>query len=160
MKYIILETINGIFIFLSIGILLCNLMDIYNINIGSFPLIFFICFAFPAIALFTYDILILSENSVLLNRNTEITKNNSTLTNEDRQLKYIIDVLLFILHTTYIMLTIYLSIQLDKIYYFIMPYILFLASLILLRQKLNKNIKLRRLLRNNETNNKHYQPFP
>ena len=90
MKYIFIEIISGVFLFLTIGILLCNVMDTYATTIGSFPMILFICLAFPTITLFAYDILILSENIVLLNRNTEIIKNDIILTTEDRQVKYII----------------------------------------------------------------------
>lgn len=124
MKYIFRQTISGLFLFLSIGLLISNLMDTYSTTISSFPLTLFICLAFPSIALFAYDITILSENSVLLNRNIEIKGNNSTLTNEDRHLKYII-------------------------YFLLVRYILFVITIMLIYQKLNSNIKLRRLLRNN-----------
>lgn len=131
----------------------------YVTNIGSFPLIFFIGFAFTIIALFIYYILIISENSVLLIRNNEIKQNNSTLTNDDRRLIDIIDIVLFILHSAYIIPVIYVSIRLDIISYMLIQYILFIASLILLRNTLNSNIKLRRLLRNNETISKHLRPL-
>lgn len=49
----------GVFLFLTIGILINNLMDTYSTTIDSFPLILFICFAFTLIAIFSYDILIL-----------------------------------------------------------------------------------------------------
>lgn len=160
MKYIFRETSTGLFLFLSIGLIISNLMDTYSTTISSFPLIIFICLAFPSIALSAYDITILSENSVLLNRNIEIKKNNCTLTNKDRHLKYIIYFLLFILHTSYLVTLLNVSLQLESIYFFLVRYILFLASLILLYQKLNRNIKLRRVLINNDTNNKHYQPAP
>ena len=159
MKYIIASTINGIFLFLTIGLLIYNLMYDYVTNIGSFPLIFFIGFAFTIIALFIYYILIISENSVLLIRNNEIKQNNSTLTNDDRRLIDIIDIVLFILHSAYIIPVIYVSIRLDIISYMLIQYILFIASLILLRNTLNSNIKLRRLLRNNETISKHLRPL-
>lgn len=160
MKHIIAEILNGVFIFLTIGILINNLMETYVITINSFPLIFFICFAFTLTALFTYDILIVSENITLLNRNTEITQKDSTLTNKDIQLTYIVHILIFILHTSYLVALLNVSFQLKSIYFFIIQYILFLASLILLYEKLNRNIKLRRLLRNNETINKHHRPAP
>lgn len=160
MKYIFREIVSGLFIFLTIGILLCTVMDTYSKTISSFPLILFICLVFPATALFAYDITILSENSVLLNRNNEIKKNNSTLTNEDNHLKYIIYFLLFILHTSYLTALLNVSLQLESIYFFLVQYILFIITIILLYKKLNRNIKLRRLLRNNDTINKHYQPAP
>ena len=160
MKYIFRGTITGLFLFLSIGLLISNLMDTYSTTISSFPLILFICLAFPSIALFAYDITILSENSVLLNRNIEIKENNSTLTNEDRHLKYIIYSLLFILHTSYLVTLLYLLIQLNNILFFIIQLIIFVIAIILLYKRLNRNINLRRLLRNNETINKHYPPAP
>lgn len=160
MKYIFIGTFTGVFLFLTIGILLCTVMDTYSTTISSFPLILFICLAFPSIALFAYDITILSENSVLLNRNIEIKENNSTLTNEDRHLKYIIYFLLFILHTSYLVTLLNVSIQLESIYFFLVQYILFIITIILLYDRLNRNIKLRRLLRNNDIINKHYPPAP
>ena len=158
MKYIFRQIITGLFLFLSIGLLISNLMDTYSTTISSFPLTLFICLAFPSIALFAYDITILSENSVLLNRNIEIKENNSTLTNEDRHLKYIIYFLLFILHTSYLVTLLNVSLQLESIYFLLVRYILFVITIILLYKKLNSNIKLRRVLRNNDTINKHYQP--
>lgn len=160
MKYIFRETITGLFLFLSIGLLISNLMDTYSTTISSFPLILFICLAFPSIALFAYDITILSENSVLLNRDIKITKEKLTLTNEDRHLKYIIYFLLFILHTSYLVTLLNVSLQLESIYFFLVRYILFIITIILLYKRLNRNINLRRLLRNNETINKHYPPAP
>lgn len=160
MKYIFIGTFTGVFLFLTIGILLCNVMDTYSTTISSFPLTLFICLAFPSIALFAYDITILSENSVLLNRDIEIKQNNSTLTNEDRHLKYIIYFLLFILHTSYLVTLLNTSLHLESIYFFLVQYILFIITIILLYERLNRNIKLRRILRNNETFNKHYQPAP
>lgn len=160
MKYIFIGTFTGVFLFLTFGILLCNVMDTYSTTISSFPLILFICLVFPATALFAYDITILSENSVLLNRNNEIKKNNSNLTNEDRRLKYIIYFLLFILHTSYLVTLLNVSLHLESIYFFLVRYILFIITIILLYKRLNRNIKLRRLLRNNETINKHYPPAP
>lgn len=149
----------GVFLFLTIGILINNLMDTYYTTISSFPLTLFICLAFPSIALFAYDITILSENSVLLNRNIEIKENNSTLTNEDRQLKYIIDALLIILHASYLWVLINVSFQIESIYFFIIQYVLFIITIILLRIRICRNIKLRRLLRNNETISKHLRPL-
>lgn len=160
MKYIFIGIISGVFLFLTIGILLCNVMDTYATTIGSFPMILFICLAFPTITLFAYDILILSENIVLLNRNTEITKNDIILTTEDRQVKYIIYISLFFLHTSYLVTLFYLLIQLNNILFFLIQYILFNISVILLRERIDRNIKLRRLLRNNETISKHHQPAP
>jgi len=160
MKYIFRETITGLFLFLSIGLLISNLMDTYSTTISSFPLTLFICLAFPSIALFAYDITILSENSVLLNRNIEIKKNNSTLTKEDRQVKYIIYISLFILHTSYLATLLNVSVQIENIYFFLIQYIIFVIAIILLYKRLNRNIKLRRLLRNNETISKHHQPAP
>ena len=160
MKNIFTEILNGVFIFLTIGILINNLMETYVTTINSFPLIFFICFSFTIIALFTYDILIVSENITLLNRNTEIIKKDSTLTNKDKQLTYIVDILIFILHTSYLITLLNTSLQLKSIYFFLIQYILFFALLILLYEKLHRNIKLRRLLRNNETISKHHQPAP
>jgi len=158
MKYIFSKIMIGVFLFLTIGILINNLMDTYSTTIDSFPLILFICFAFTLIAIFSYDILILSENIVLLNRNIEIKENNSTLTNEDRHLKYIIYFLLFILHTSYLVTLLNVSLQLESIYFFLVRYILFIITIMLIYQKLNSNIKLRRVLRNNDTINKHHQP--
>lgn len=160
MKYIFRQTITGLFLFLSIGLLISNLMDTYSTTISSFPLILFICLAFPTITLFAYDILILSENIVLLNRNTEITKNDIILTTEDRQVKYIIYISLFFLHTSYLVTLLNVSLQLESIYFFLVRYILFIITNMLIYQKLNSNIKLRRLLRNNDAINKHYQPAP
>lgn len=160
MKYIFKETIINVLLFLTIGIILCNVMDTYSTTISSFPLILFICLAFPSISLFAYYITILSENSVLLNRNIEIKKNNGTLTNEDKHLKYIIYFLLFILHTSYLVTLLNVSLQLESIYFFLVRYILFIITIMLIYQKLNSNIKLKRLLRNNDTINKHYQPAP
>lgn len=159
MKYIFSKIIIGVFLFLTIGILINNLMDTYSTRIDSFPLILFICLAFPIIALFAYDILILSENIVLLNRNTEITKNNSKLTKEDRQLKNIIDALLIILHASYLGVLINVSFQIESIYFFIIQYVLFIITIILLHIRICRNIKLRRLLRNNETISKHLRPL-
>jgi len=160
MKYIFTKIISGVFLFITIGILLCNVMDIYSKTIGSFPMLLFICLAFPSIALFAYDITILSENSVLLNRNIEIKENNSTLTKEDRHLKYIIYFLLFTLHTSYLVTLLNVSLQLENIYFFLIQYIIFVIAIILLYKRLNRNMKLRRLLRNNETISKHHQPAP
>ena len=160
MKYIFIGIISGVFLFLTIGILLCNVMDTYATTISSFPMLLFICLAFPTITLFVYDILILSENIVLLNRNTEITKNDIILTTEDRQVKYIIYISLFFLHTSYLVTLFYLLIQLNNILFFLIQYILFNISVILLRERIDRNIKLRRLLRNNETISKHHQPAP
>ena len=159
MKYIFSKIMIGVFLFLTIGILINNLMDTYSTTIDSFPLILFICFAFTLIAIFSYDILILSENIVLLNRNTEITKNNSKLTKEDRQLKNIIDALLIILHASYLGALINASFQIESIYFFIIQYVLFIITNILLRIRICRNIKLRRLLRNNETISKHLRPL-
>lgn len=159
MKYIFSKIMIGVFLFLTIGILINNLMDTYSTTISSFPLTLFICLAFPSIALFAYDITILSENSVLLNRNIEIKENNSTLTNEDRHLKYIIYFLLFILHTSYLVTLLNVSIQLESIYFLLVRYILFVITIFLLYKRLNSNIKLRRLLRNNETISKHLRPL-
>ena len=84
MKYIFREIIFGVFIFLTIGILLCDVMDAYvTTTKSSFPIIFFISLTFPTITTFVYDILILSENIVLLDRNIEIIKENITLSKED-----------------------------------------------------------------------------
>lgn len=135
-------------------------MDTYSTIISSFPMILFICLAFPSITLFVYDILILSENVVLLNRNIEIIKKDSTLIKEDRFVINIFDTMLIILNTTYLAIVLYLSIQLESVFFFLTQYILFIISLILLRERIDRNIKLRRLLRNNETKNKHYQPAP
>lgn len=132
MKYIFRAIVSGLFIFLTIGMLLCTVMDTYSTTISSFPLILFICLVFPATALFAYDITILSENSVLLNRNIEIKENNSALTNEDRRLKYIIYFLLFILHTSYLTALLNVSLQLESIYFFLVQYILFIITIILL----------------------------
>ena len=80
MKYIFREIIFLLFIFLTIGILLCNVMDAYvTTTKSSFPIIFFISLTFPTITTFVYDILTLTENVVLLNRNIEIIKKDSTL---------------------------------------------------------------------------------
>lgn len=149
----------GVFLFLTIGILINNLMDTYSTIIDSFPLILFICFTFTLIAIFAYDILILSENIVLLNRNTEITKDNSKLTKEDRQLKNIIDALLIILHASYLGALINASFQIESIYFFLIQYVLFIITIFLLYKRLNSNIKLRRLLRNNEKISKHLRPL-
>ena len=159
MKYIFSKIMIGVFLFLTIGILINNLMDTYSTTIDSFPLILFICFAFTLIAIFAYDILILSENIVLVNRNTEITKNDTKLTKEDRQLKYIIDMLLFILHTSYLVALINVSFQIESIYFFLIQYIIFVIAIILLRIRICRNIKLIRLLRNNETISKHLRPL-
>lgn len=160
MKYIFSKIMIGVFLFLTIGILINNLIDTYSTTISSFPMLLFICLAFPTITLFVYDILILSENIVLLNRNTEITKNDIILTTEDRQVKYIIYISLFFLHTSYLVTLFYLLIQLNNILFFLIQYILFNISVILLRERIDRNIKLRRLLRNNETISKHHQPAP
>lgn len=160
MKYIFSKIMIGVFLFLTIGILINNLMDTYSTTIDSFPLILFICFAFTLIAIFAYDILILSENIVLLNRNTEITENcYSDTKKEDRQLKYIIYILFFILHTSYLGTLINVSIQIESIYFFLIQYIIFVITIFLLYKRLNSNIKLRRLLRNNETISEHLRPL-
>ena len=159
MKYIFSKIMIGVFLFLTIGILINNLMDTYSTIIDSFPLILFICFTFTLIAIFAYDILILSENIVLLNRNTEITKDNSKLTKEDRQLKNIIDALLIILHASYLGALINASFQIESIYFFLIQYVLFIITIFLLYKRLNSNIKLRRLLRNNEKISKHLRPL-
>ena len=160
MKYIFIGIISGVFLFLTIGILLCNVMDTYATTISSFPMLLFICLAFPTITLFVYDILILSENITLLTRNTEIIKKDSTLTKEDRFVINIVDTMLIILHTTYLPLLLYLSIQLESVIFFLTQYILFITSIILLRVRIDRQIKFRRLLRNNETISKHHQPAP
>lgn len=160
MKYIFKEIFSWVFLCISIGILLCNVMDTYSTTIGSFPMLLFICLAFPTITLFVYDMLILTENITLLNRNTEITKKDSTLTKEDRQVKYIIYISLFILHTSYLVTLLNVSLQLESLFFFLTQYILFVIAIILLYQKLNRYIKLRRLLRNNETISKHHHPAP
>ena len=160
MKYIFKEIIFGVFLLLTIGILSCNIMDTYSTTIGSFPMLLFICLAFPTITLFVYDILILSENITLLTRNTEISKKDSTLAKEDRQVKYIIYISLFILHTSYLVTLLNVSLQLESLFFFLTQYIIFLATLIILRQKLDRKIKLRRLLRNNDTISKYHQPAP
>ena len=160
MKYIFREIIFGFFIFLTIGILLCNVMDTYYTIISSFPMILFICLAFPSITTFVYDILILSENIVLLDRNIEIIKEKITLSKEDWFVINIVDTMLIILNASYLGIILYLSIQLNDIIFFLTNYIIFIITIFLLRYSLNRNIKLRRLLRNNETKNKHYQPAP
>lgn len=160
MKYIFKEIFSWVFLFLTIGILLCNVMDTYSTTIGSFPMLLFICLAFPTITLFGYDMLILTENITLLTRNTEIAKKDSTLTKEDRQVKYIIYISLFILHTSYLATLLNVSVQIENIYFFLIQYIIFVIAIILLYKRLNRNIKLRRLLRNNETISKHHQPAP
>ena len=160
MKYIFREIIFGFFIFLTIGILLCNVMDTYYTIISSFPMILFICLAFPSITTFVYDILILSENIVLLDRNIEIIKEKITLSKEDWFVINIVDTMLIILNASYLGILLYLSIQLNDIIFFLTNYIIFIITIFLLRYRLNRNIKLRRLLRNNETKNKHYQPAP
>lgn len=96
---------------------------------------------------------------MLLNRNTEITKDNSKLTKEDRQLKNIIDALLIILHASYLGALINASFQIESIYFFLIQYVLFIITIFLLYKRLNSNIKLRRLLRNNETISKHLRPL-
>lgn len=96
---------------------------------------------------------------MLLNRNTEITKDNSKLTKEDRQLKNIIDALLIILHASYLGALINASFQIESIYFFLIQYIIFVIAIILLRIRICSNIKLRRLLRNNETISKHLRPL-
>lgn len=160
MKYIFKEIIIWVFLYVTIGILLCNIMDTYATTISSFPMLLFICLAFPTITLFVYDILILSENITLLTRNTEIIKKDSTLTKEDRFVINIVDTMLIILHTTYLPLLLYLSIQLESVIFFLTQYILFITSIILLRVRIDRKIKFRRLLRNNETISKHHQPAP
>lgn len=160
MKYIFKEIIIWVFLYVTIGILLCNIMDTYATTISSFPMLLFICLAFPTITLFVYDILILSENITLLTRNTEIIKKDSTLTKEDRFVINIVDTMLIILHTTYLPILLYLSIQLESVFFFLIQYILFITSIILLRVRIDRKIKLRRLLRNNETISKHHQPAP
>lgn len=160
MKYIFKEIIIWVFLYVTIGILLCNIMDTYATTISSFPMLLFICLAFPTITLFVYDILILSENITLLTRNTEIIKKDSTLTKEDRFVINIVDTMLIILHTTYLPILLYLSIQLESVFFFLIQYILFITSIILLRVRIDRRIKLRRLLRNNETISKHHQPAP
>ncbi len=159
MKYIFREIIFGVFIFLTIGILLCDVMDAYvTTTKSSFPIIFFISLTFPTITTFVYDILILSENIVLLDRNIEIIKENITLSKEDRFVINIVDTMLIILNASYLGIILYLSIQLDNVMFFLTKYIIFIITIFLLHKRLNRNIKLRRLLRNNETKNKHYQP--
>lgn len=160
MKNIFKEIIIWVFLYVTIGILLCNIMDTYATTISSFPMLLFICLAFPTITLFVYDILILSENITLLTRNTEIIKKDSTLTKEDRFVINIVDTMLIILHTTYLPILLYLSIQLESVFFFLTQYILFMITIILLRVRIDRKIKLRRLLRNNETINKHHQPAP
>lgn len=160
MKYIFKEIFIWVFLYVTIGILLCNIMDTYATTISSFPILLFICLAFPTITLFVYDILILSENITLLTRNTEIIKKDSTLTKEDRFVINIVDTMLIILHTTYLPILLYLSIQLESVFFFLTQYILFMITIILLRVRIDRKIKLRRLLRNNETINKHQQPAP
>ena len=160
MKYIFKEIIIWVFLYVTIGILLCNVMDTYATTISSFPMLLFICLAFPTITLFVYDILILSENITLLTRNTEIIKKDSTLTKEDRFVINIVDTMLIILHTTYLPILLYLSIQLESVFFFLIQYILFITSIILLRVRIDRKIKLRRLLRNNEMISKHHQPAP
>lgn len=160
MKYIFKEIIIWVFLYVTIGILLCNIMDTYATTISSFPMLLFICLAFPTITLFVYDILILSENITLLTRNTEIIKKDSTLTKEDRFVINIVDTMLIILHTTYLPILLYLSIQLESVIFFLTQYILFITSIILLRVRIDRKIKFRRLLRNNETISKHHQPAP
>lgn len=160
MKYIFKEIIIWVFLYVTIGILLCNVMDTYATTISSFPMLLFICLAFPTITLFVYDILILSENITLLTRNTEIIKKDSTLTKEDRFVINIVDTMLIILHTTYLPILLYLSIQLESVFFFLIQYILFITSIILLRVRIDRKIKFRRLLRNNETISKHHQPAP
>ena len=160
MKYIFKEIIIWVFLYVTIGILLCNIMDTYATTISSFPMLLFICLTFPTITLFVYDILILSENITLLTINTEIIKKDSTLTKEDRFVINIVDTMLIILHTTYLPLLLYLSIQLESVIFFLTQYILFITSIILLRVRIDRKIKFRRLLRNNETISKHHQPAP
>lgn len=161
MKYIFREIIFLLFIFLTIGILLCNVMVAYvTTTKSSFPIIFFICLTFTAITTFVYDILILTENIVLVNRNTEIIKQNIFLSKEDRFVINLVDTMLIILNTSYLGILLYLSIQLNDINFFLTNYIIFIITIFLLRYRLNRNIKLRRVLRNNETKNKHYQPAP
>lgn len=160
MKNIFKEIIIWVFLYVTIGILLCNVMDTYATTISSFPMLLFICLAFPTITLFVYDILILSENITLLTRNTEIIKKDSTLTKEDRFVINIVDTMLIILHTTYLPIVLYLSIQLESVIFFLIQYILFITSIILIRVRIDRKIKFRRLLRNNETISKHHQPAP
>lgn len=161
MKYIFREIIFVFFIFLTIGILLCDVMDAYvTTTKSSFPIIFFISLTFPTITTFVYDILILSENIVLLDRNIEIIKEKITLSKEDWFVINIVDTMLIILNTSYLGIILYLSIQLNDIIFFLTNYIIFIITIFLLRYRLNRNIKLRSLLRNNETKNKHYQPAP
>ena len=151
MKYIFREIIFGVFIFLTIGILLCDVMDAYvTTTKSSFPIIFFISLTFPTITTFVYDILILSENIVLLDRNIEIIKENITLSKEDRFVINIVDTMLIILNASYLGIILYLSIQLDNVMFFLTKYIIFIITIFLLHKRLNRNIKLRRLLRNKE----------
>lgn len=161
MKYIFREIIFGFFIFLTIGILLCDVMDAYvTTTKSSFPIIFFISLTFPTITTFVYDILILSENIVLLDRNIEIIKEKITLSKEDWFVINIVDTMLIILNASYLGIILYLSIQLNDIIFFLTNYIIFIITIFLLHKRLNRNIKLRSLLRNNETKNNHYQPAP
>lgn len=161
MKYVFREIIFLLFIFLTIGILLCNVMDDYvTTTKSSFPIIFFICLTFTAITAFVYDILILSENIVLLDRNIEIIKEKITLSKEDWFVINIVDTMLIILNASYLGIILYLSIQLDNVMFFLTKYIIFIITIFLLHKRLNRNIKLRSLLRNNETKNNHYQPAP
>ena len=161
MKYIFREIIFGFFIFLTIGILLCDVMDAYvTTTKSSFPIIFFISLTFHTITTFVYDILILSENIVLLDRNIEIIKEKITLSKEDWFVINIVDTMLIILNTSYLGILLYLSVQLNDIIFFLTNYIIFIITIFLLHKRLNRNIKLRSLLRNNETKNNHYQPAP
>lgn len=161
MKYIFREIIFGFFIFLTIGILLCDVMDAYvTTTKSSFPIIFFISLTFPTITAFVYDILILSENIVLLDRNIEIIKEKITLSKEDWFVINIVDTMLIILNASYLGIILYLLIQLNDIIFFLTNYIIFIITIFLLHNRLNRNIKLRSLLRNNETKNNHYQPAP
>ena len=43
MKYIFKEIIIWVFLYVTIGILLCNIMDTYATTISSFPMLLFIC---------------------------------------------------------------------------------------------------------------------
>ena len=61
-------------------------------------------------------------------------------------------------YTSYLVTLLNVSLQIENVFFFLIQYILFIIAIILLHKKLNRNIKLRRLLRNNETINKHYQP--
>ena len=67
---------------------------------------------------------------------------------------------MFILHRSYLVTLLNTSLHLESIYFLLVRYILFVITIILLYKKLNSNIKLRRVLRNNDTINNHHQPAP